>query len=221
MNIRRKKQARLLRQFRSIHRLMGAFLFVVFFVVSCTGILLGWKKNSNGFILPKSHQGTSTDLKDWLPIDSLQTIAFSVIRDSVSADLSLDLQRIDARPDKGMVKFVFNSHYWGVQLDGATGDLLHIERRRSDLVENIHDGSIMDILLDTGGEYIKLVYTSIIGLALLLFTVTGFWLWYGPKRMLRAQQRAASRRQDGLKPPAVPVRGPEQPALLGDSESEH
>ena len=31
------------------------------------------------------------------------------------------------------------------------------------------------------GEIIKLVYTSIMGLALIIFTLTGFWLWYGPK----------------------------------------
>ena len=35
---------------------------------------------------------------------------------------------------------------------------------------------------------IKLAYTSVMGLALLGFTVTGFWLWYGPRRM-RARRR--------------------------------
>ncbi len=66
--------------------------------------------------------------------------------------------------------------------------LLHIERRRSDFIENIHDGSILDYYFDTTGEYIKLVYTTIIGLALLTFTITGFWLWYGPKRMRRSKR---------------------------------
>lgn len=80
-----------------------------------------------------------------------------------------------------MVKFVFIDHYWGIQLDGATGKLLHIERRNSDILENIHDGSILDYYFGTTGEQFKLVYTSIMGLALLTFTITGFWLWYGPK----------------------------------------
>ncbi len=82
-----------------------------------------------------------------------------------------------------MLRIVFIDGYRGKQLDGATGELLHIERRRSDFVENIHDGSILDLVFNTGGEYIKLLYTTIMGLALLLFTVTGFWLWIGPKRM--------------------------------------
>ncbi|MFV0304521.1 MAG: PepSY domain-containing protein [Moheibacter sp.] len=184
-NKSRKKQAKLLRTFRKVHRTTGAILFIFFFFVSITGLLLGWKKHSNGNILPKSYKGTSTNLKDWLPIDSLHTIACNVLHDSISSDLSLDLERIDIRKNKGMVKFVFIDHYWGVQLDGATGDLLHIERRRSDFIENIHDGSILDYYFETEGELFKLVYTSVMGTALLIFTVTGFWLWYGPKRMRR------------------------------------
>ncbi|HZH34267.1 MAG TPA: PepSY-associated TM helix domain-containing protein [Pyrinomonadaceae bacterium] len=180
---KRKRQALVLRTFRKIHRTTGAILFVFFFVVSTTGLLLGWKKHSGGVILPKSYQGTSTDLKDWLPIDVLHQKAVKVAREQISPDLSLELERIDMRPDKGMVKFVFVDDYYGVQLDGATGELLHIERRRSDFIENIHDGLILDYIFGTSGEQFKLVYTSIMGLALLTFTITGFWLWFGPKRM--------------------------------------
>jgi uncharacterized iron-regulated membrane protein len=178
-----KKQAGLLRIFRKIHRITGIVLFVFFFFVSVTGILLGWKNHSGGAILPKSCQGSSTDFRDWLPVDSLYSIACRVLHDSVSAELSTELERVDIRKDKGMVKFVFTDHYRGIQLDGATGQLLHIDRRLSDVIENIHDGSILDYFFGTGGEQIKLVYTSIMGLALLTFTITGFWLWYGPKRM--------------------------------------
>ena len=121
------------------------------------------EKNSNGIILPKSYQGTSTELKDWLPLDTLQSIALKTIKDSIDKNIDLSLQRIDARPDKGMVKFVFNNHYWGIQLDG----------------------SILDIIFSTKGEIIKLFYTTIMGSALLIFTITGFWLWYGPRIMRR------------------------------------
>lgn len=182
---KRQSQAKLLRTFRAIHRSTGALLFFFFFFVSVTGLLLGWKKHSGGLILSKSYQGTSTDLKDWLPIDSLHKKACQILTDAVSADLSLELERIDIRKDKGMVKFVFSDHFWGIQLDGATGKLLHIERRSSDFIENIHDGSILDYYFGTTGKPFKVVYTSIMGLALLTFTITGFWLWYGPKRMRR------------------------------------
>jgi hypothetical protein len=186
----RPQQAKTLRIFRKVHRITGASLFVFFFFVAITGLLLGWKKHSGGVILPKSYKGVSTDLKTWLPLDSLHTNACKILHDSVSPTLSLELERIDIRKDKGMVKFVFVDHFWGIQLDGTTGELLHIERRRSDFIENIHDGSILDYYFGTSKEQIKLVYTSIMGLALLTFTITGFWLWYGPKRMRRKSKIA-------------------------------
>lgn len=183
MESNKRRQAKILRTFRTIHRTTGIFLFAFFMLVAITGLLLGWKKHSGGMILPKSYKGTSTNLKDWLPFDTLHTIACNTLHDSVDANLSLELERIDARPDKGMVKFVFIDHFWGIQLDGATGQVLHIERRRSDFIENIHDGSILDYFFKTDGEEIKLVYTSVMGTALLTFCITGFWLWYGPRRL--------------------------------------
>lgn len=180
---KRQNQAKILRDFRKVHRTTGAFLFVFFFVISITAIILGWKKYSGGIILPKSYKGTSTNLKDWLPIDSLHKNACKILHDSVSPELSQNVERIDIRKDKGMVKFVFSDHFYGIQVDGATGKLLHIEQRRSDYIEKIHDGSILDFYFKTSNGQIKLVYTTIMGLALLVFTITGFWLWYGPKRM--------------------------------------
>jgi uncharacterized iron-regulated membrane protein len=178
----RKRQAKILRIARKLHRTTGALLFIFFFIVAITGLLLGWKKHSGGIILPKSYQGKSTDMKNWLPVDVLHQKALTIAREQISPDLSPELERIDFRPDKGMVKFVFVQDYWGLQIDCTTGELLHLERRHSDLIENIHDGSILDYLIDTDGGQFKLVYTTIMGGALLLFTISGFWLWYGPKR---------------------------------------
>ena len=179
---KRKKQAKILRIFRKIHRTTGALLFIFFFFISVTGLLLGWKKNTNGAILPKTQKGSTSELKDWLPVDSLHTIACYTLHNSVSPDLSLELDRIDIRKDKGSVKFVFVDQFQEIQLDGATGNVLSIGQRRSDFLENVHDGSILDRYLGTDG-YIKLAYTTVMGISLLLFTITGFWLWYGPKRM--------------------------------------
>lgn len=181
--IKRRRQAKVLRAFRKIHRLTGISLFVFFFVIAFTGLLLGWKKHSGGLILAKSHKGSSTEMTEWLSIDSLHKIACKTLHEQVDPTLSLMLDRIDIRPDKGMVKFVFADHFQGLQLDLATGELLHAEQRRADFIEKIHDGSILDHYLGTSNGQIKLFYTSVMGVALLVFTVTGFWLWYGPKRM--------------------------------------
>ena len=186
--LQRRRQAQILRIARKIHRTTGALLFVFFFLLACTGLLLGWKKHSGNLILPKSYQGVSTNKADWLPIHALHEKALQVMREHAPPDLSHELDRIDIRPDKGMVKFVFLEGYWGVQLDCTTGELLHLEIRRADFIENLHDGSYFDYLLGTNYGQIKLVYTSIMGTALLIFTMTGFWLWYGPKRY-RAQSK--------------------------------
>lgn len=188
-NSRYYKPANLIRVLRKIHRTTAIFLFAFFLVVSVTGLLLGWKKNSGGLILPPSSTGVSSDLKTWLPIDSLRGIAVKALHDSVSAGLSDELERIDARPQKGMVKFVFADDYWEIQLDGTTGMVLLVEQRRSDIIENIHDGTILDVLFNTENDQFKLSYTTIMGLSLLMLTISGFWLWYGPKR-LRKQKMA-------------------------------
>ncbi len=186
---RRRYQAALLHKARVLHRTMGAALFVFFALIAITGLLLGWKKH-NTWIYPKSQKGTTSDLSAWLPVDSLNRIANRVLHDSVDATLSTTLDRIDIRPDKGMVKFVYADHFWGLQLDGATGKLLQIERRRSDFIEKLHDGSLFDHYLKVSGGWIKLSYTTVTSVALLGFTITGFWLWYGPKRMRRHQRSA-------------------------------
>lgn len=179
----RHRQAKTLRTFRNLHRKFGVVLFAFLFIVGVTGLLLGWKKHSGGIIQPKSLQGTTDNLRDWKSIDELNGIAEQVLRDSIAADLSPELDRIDIRKEKGMIKFIYLNHFWEIQLDGATGKVLSIDQRRSDFIEKIHDGSILDFYAKTSDGQIKLFYTSIMGIGLIVFTITGFWLWYGPKKM--------------------------------------
>jgi len=185
---KRKKQAQTLRTFRTVHRLTGIFLFVFFIVIAVTGLLLGWKKNSNGILLAPTQKGTTSELQEWKPLHELHEIANRALQAYVAPNVSLTLDRIDVRQDKGIVKFVYADHYWGIQLDGATGKVLLIERRNADMVEHLHDGSILDRYFATNGGIIKLVYTTIMGFALLVFSLTGFWLWYGPKQMQRKRK---------------------------------
>ena len=180
---KRRRQAKTLRGFRKVHRVTGAFLFVVFFVVAVTGLLLGWKKHSGGALLADTMKGRSADPEDWRPMHELVESAKTAARGRISAEMDLSIDRLDVRPEKGIVKVVFIDGYWGVQVDCTTGEVLQIERRRSDFIEQLHDASFLDNYVETEYGQIKLIYTTITGTALLLFTITGFWLWYGPKRM--------------------------------------
>lgn len=183
---KRKKQAKILRDFRKIHRYSGISLFVFFFVISITGLLLGWKKDSKELLLPNTYQGTSSSLKDWKSIDFLHQKVTDYVVKNTADQTSYIVDRIDVRKEKGIAKFIFTNRY-EVQIDGATGKILNFQKRHSDVIENIHDGSIIDIYFNLNGTPVKLIYTTVMSLALFIFTVTGFWLWYGPKRM-RAQR---------------------------------
>lgn len=184
MNPRKKNHSNL-RLHRKIHRFVAiAFLFF-FLILSISGILLGLKKHSGGLLLAESKQGSSANISEWLSYDSLTAIAVNIFRDSVSKNKSTAIDRIDARPEKGMVKFVFKEHFTEIQLDAATGALLYAGTRWSDVIEHIHDGSFVDRSLGIRGEYFKLTYTLLMGLSLITLSVTGFFLWKrsGSKKM--------------------------------------
>lgn len=183
-----KNIAKTTRLYRKIHRYIGSVLFIFFFLISVTGLLLGWKKHSGGLILPKTENGVSSNLKEWLSYDSLNALAIQTLRDSLP-DKSSTIDRIDARPEKGIVKFVFRDHYTEIQLDATTGKVLSVNQRTSDIIEQIHDGSILDFAFSTGNGQVKLGYTTVTGLSLLLLTITGFFLWLNPIRMRSQKQK--------------------------------
>ena len=100
-----------------------------------------------------------------------------------SLRLDPQIERIDIRPEKGIAKVVFVSHYTELQLDCATGKVLSAEKRMHDFVEHLHDGTIVDRLLGTQHEQAKTSYTSLTSLALMLLAFSGFWMWLNPRRM--------------------------------------
>ncbi|WP_273444663.1 PepSY-associated TM helix domain-containing protein [Neolewinella agarilytica] len=180
---KRQRQAKFLRKTRKLHRLSGISLFVFFFIMAVTGILLGWKKNSAEIIMPDTYKGESTDQADWLPMDSLSFLATQALFEA-EGQLS-EIDRIDVRPSKGSMKFLFQDRQLEVQLDATTGEPLSVGRRHNDWIEAVHDGSIVDDTLGVPHGIFKVFYNSVMGIALIIFTVTGFWLWYGPRRMRR------------------------------------
>ena len=182
---------RLINSFRRIHRITAVYLVGIILLVSVTGILLAWKKNSGGLIQSVNHRGISSDFETWLSIDSLHERS-CMLYDSLFPGRSTKAERIDIRKEHGMVKFIFKEGFIALQLDGTTGNLLHVEKRGADLIEMIHDGSILDHLAGTNGGF-KLVFSTLSGLALLIFTITGFWLFYGPRRLKKLKRERAEK----------------------------
>lgn len=120
-------------------------------------------------------------MSDWLPLDTLSQVATLALYEATGQRSSLD--RIDVRPSKNIAKFLFKDRQQEVQLDLSTGQVRSIGRRHSDWIEQVHDGSIVDDWLGIPNGIFKVGYNTLMGVALVIFTVTGFWLWYGPRRM--------------------------------------
>ena len=111
---------------------MIAFPIGVIFV---SGVVLQLKKEST-WIQPITQVGSSGELS--LSFDQILEISKQVPEAQIKS--WADIDRLDVRPQKGMLK-VRCKNRWEIQLDSKTGDVLQVSCRRSDLIESIHDGS--------------------------------------------------------------------------------
>lgn len=169
----------MLRNYRVYHRYLGLGLGLFLLLSSITGLLLGWKKDVD-LLQPPTQDGATTDLNHWIPLADMATMATAAL-DSAQNLPNTPIDRLEARPDKGIVKVLFAEGYWEVQLDGSTGKVLSVARRHSDWIEHIHDGSIIS-------DGFKLVSMNVLGLGLLVLILTGVSLWFFPKRIRKLKQ---------------------------------
>lgn len=173
----------LLRAARTWHRKVAAALFLFFLIISLTGILLGWKNVfSSELYHARSEQKMAHSIKDWLPLDSLKQLAISALRQKLPAAGDTGVERMDARMDKGTIRFSFRDQY-NVQLNALTGELQSIDKKYPEWFTHLHDGEIVNDLFNIKNGAPEKIYTSIIGFALFFLTVSGFWMWYKPKQI--------------------------------------
>jgi uncharacterized iron-regulated membrane protein len=161
-----------LRQFRNWHKWVGISVAFFMLITAATGLLLGWKKNID-LLQPPTRTGTTSDLRKWISFESVVVRANHAL-DSLAIPLT-GLEKLDVRTDKGIIKIIY-LHHWEVQMDGQSGKIFSVAKRHADWIEHIHDGSIIS-------DGFKLLYTNYLGWGLLILSLTGFWLWYGPRRM--------------------------------------
>src|SRR5687768_1238407 len=98
-----------LRRFRTLHKLTGVVLAFFFLVIASTGILLGWKKDVE-ILQPSTREGQSTDLTQW---KTFQEITFNAkVALESSGVQNSEIDRLDVRLDKGIIKVLFKHAYW-------------------------------------------------------------------------------------------------------------
>jgi len=92
-----------------------------------------------------------------------------------------EVDRLDVRPDKGIVK-VRAQNNWEIQLDTQTGEVLQVAFRRSDIIESIHDGSWFH---DGAKLWIFLPSAMVV----LVLWVTGMYLYFLPRMQKRKNKK--------------------------------
>ena len=95
-----------------------------------------------------------------------------------------DIDRVDVRPAKGILKVITTSH-WEAQLALADGAVLQTAYRRSDLIEQVHDGSFF-------GDPVKRWIFLPSGILLFGLWLTGLYLWVLPRLTRRKRARQAA-----------------------------
>ena len=150
-------------------------------VVLCTGLLLQVKKQVT-WVQPPERRGSGGAPALALPdvLARVQAVPQAGIR---TWD---DVERVDVRPGKGIMKVIGHSR-WEVQLDAASGAVLQVAYRRSDLIEQLHDGSFFSAAAKT------VVFLPVAVIVLGLW-VTGVYLFLLPIRQRRLNARAATAR---------------------------
>ncbi len=163
---------------RKLHRWGALLTFLPLIVVIVSGLLLQVKKQVP-WVQPPTARGVAPGE---MPRQSWSDI-LQVATDVPAANVAgwEDVDRLDVRPDKGIVKLQC-ANRWELQIDLATGQVLSSRYRRSDFIESLHDGSFFS-------EPAKLWVFLPNGLVLFGLWVTGVWLWYIPFRSRRRKRQ--------------------------------
>ena len=174
---------------RKVHYWASAVVAIPLFVIICTGTVLQLKKHW-AWVQPPEQRGSVTT-----PVIELSHILQALKNEPTLGVTGWDdVNRLDVRPDKGIVKAWLKSD-WEAQIDLGTGEILQVWMRRSDWIESIHDGSIF-------GDVVKLGLFLPTAVTLLLLWLGGMWMWVFPflnRRKVRARKALATR----LAPPAL------------------
>ena len=120
---------------RHFHLWAALVILAPVLVVISTGILLQVKKEFD-WIQPSTQKVANPSLA----ISFEQILAAASTVEPAQIKSWEDIDRLDVRPDKGIVKIQSNND-WEIQISTVDAQVLQSAYRRSDTIESIHDGS--------------------------------------------------------------------------------
>ncbi len=155
------------RDTRKIHRWGAIIIALPFLIVLITGLLLQVKKEV-AWVQPPSTEGVSPNPE--ITFEQILASAMTVPEAEIRG--WEDIDRLDVRPGKGIVKVRAINH-WEVQIDTKTAEVLQAEYRRSDIIEAMHDGSWFH-------ESAKLWVFLPSGIIVTILWITGMYMFFIP-----------------------------------------
>jgi uncharacterized iron-regulated membrane protein len=177
----------LLQSSRQWHRKIASLLFIFFFIISLTGVMLGWKYLFTKTVFDNRDVKMVTLFHKWLPLDTLEILAAKALNEKTGNAFE-HAENIQLKPAKGYINFIFKKNY-NIQVDGGTGHAIHIEQKNGSFIQDIHDGAILGGWFNLQSGLYKTIYSSVMGLALLFLTISGFYLWWKPKQLKQSKHK--------------------------------
>lgn len=170
---------------RKSHRWGAILIALPVAVVIGSGLFLQLKKDVDWIQPPTARGVAAGEPERGMSVTFDEILAAAMTVPQAGFTSWDDIDRLDVRPSRGVVK-VRGRNRWEVQVDAATGEVVQVAYRRSDLIESIHDGSWFH-------ERAKLWIFLPSGVILLALWLTGMYLWILPIWAKRAgrKRRAA------------------------------
>jgi len=152
---------------RTTHKWVSICIALPLLLIIITGILLLLKKQLD-ILQPPSQKGVSS-----IPSITFEQVLIATQSIEIAkVDSWKDIDRLDVRPDKGIIKVRAKSS-WEVQLDSQTGEVLQVAYRNSEFIESLHDGTFFQ-------KYANLWLMLPVAIALLILWLTGLYLFILP-----------------------------------------
>lgn len=167
---------------RLLHRRGAILTGLPLALVIGTGLLLQVKKQV-AWVQPTEQRTETT--QPGVPWEQMLTAARALPEAGVRE--WSDIDRVDVRPNKGILKVITKSG-WELQMALGTGQILQTAYRRSDLIEALHDGSFF-------GDAAKYFLFLPAGLILFGLWMTGLYLWFLPILTRRRRARLSKATQ--------------------------
>ncbi|MBO6848784.1 MAG: PepSY domain-containing protein [Maricaulis sp.] len=166
---------------RDIHHWASPIAMLPLGIMIVAGLFLMLKKDVDWIQPPTQRSAIAVDGAPDTTLAELYEAA-AAIPELEIGDWS-EFDRIDIRSDRGIAKFIAPNR-WEAQIDLVSLEVLSLEYRRSDLFEQIHDGSFF-------ADWVKTFIFLPVGVILLVLWGTGIWLFFEPyyKRWQRSRRR--------------------------------